>query len=350
MKTKLFITLFGLMVYSLNIIAQQPYNPYKSIGKEANVLTLSNGKYDEFFDTDSLEVIGSAVLNTRTMKVIGFITQDTLYSEATLEPEIVSRWLSPDPLARKFPYESPYGAFANNPILYTDPDGRAVRAANAEALSLMYALFSTFNTKIDGQSATGLELFGLSSKDQNDPLFKTSDVKQFQDLLNRSSLTKEQKSQATSLFTVLSASDVVEVGIVNEATTLNQGSGTENSSTTPPVYLTTANKQADALLDKTLRGDATNTEIRSTLLNQETSGKLGDNEAYGYFKNSEDYAPVGAVKGILLINDNGTLNNAFTYDFGNENTGKNSGTARDAIKQGLIKFSESKEFKKEYTK
>jgi|GEM_PF-1812226 len=102
----------------------QTYNPYQSIGREARVLTLSNGKYEEFFDTDTLEVIGSAILNTKTMKVIGFVVPDTLYSEANLEPELVSRWLSPDPLAAKYPELSPYHSFANNPILYVDEDGR----------------------------------------------------------------------------------------------------------------------------------------------------------------------------------------------------------------------------------
>ena len=35
----------------------------------------------------------------------------------------VGRWLSLDPLMAKFPHMSPYAAFDNNPILYTDPYG-----------------------------------------------------------------------------------------------------------------------------------------------------------------------------------------------------------------------------------
>ena len=37
----------------------------------------------------------------------------------------MQRFLSVDPLAAKFPYQSPYAAFDNNPINKTDPDGRA---------------------------------------------------------------------------------------------------------------------------------------------------------------------------------------------------------------------------------
>ena len=111
------ITLFG---------QNDVFNPFEKFDKDVEVLTLSNGVYDEFFDTDSIEIIGSAVLNTNTMKIIGFIEYDTLYSEATLEPELVSRWLSLDPLARKYPELSPYNFVANNPILYVDPDGREI--------------------------------------------------------------------------------------------------------------------------------------------------------------------------------------------------------------------------------
>jgi len=109
------------------------HNPYKSLGKKAEILTLSDGLYQEFFDTDSIEIIGSAILNTNTMQVVGFVEYDTLYSEATLEPEVVSRWLSPDPLAVKYPEMSPYHFVKNDPIIYIDPDGRENKYALAWA-------------------------------------------------------------------------------------------------------------------------------------------------------------------------------------------------------------------------
>ncbi|MBI1836639.1 MAG: hypothetical protein HYR91_05175 [Flavobacteriia bacterium] len=42
----------------------------------------------------------------------------------------LGRWLSLDPLMRKFPWQSPYCAFDNNPIYYTDPYG--LSATNGE--------------------------------------------------------------------------------------------------------------------------------------------------------------------------------------------------------------------------
>lgn len=99
------------------------YNPYERFGEKIDILTLSNGQFDEFFDLDSVEIIGSAVLNTNTMQVIGFIEIDTIYSEATLEPEIVSRWMSPDPMAAIYPMDSPYMFAGNTPVMAIDVDG-----------------------------------------------------------------------------------------------------------------------------------------------------------------------------------------------------------------------------------
>jgi len=36
------------------------------------------------------------------------------------------KFLSLDPLYNKYPNISPYAAFANNPVIYIDPDGRVV--------------------------------------------------------------------------------------------------------------------------------------------------------------------------------------------------------------------------------
>lgn len=144
------ICLFLFSFWFLSLKAQntgQPYHPYQKFGDtKIKVLTLSNGKYNEFFDTDTIEIIGSAVLNTKTMKVIGFVEKDTTYSEATLDPTVVSRWLSPDPLAAKYPSLSPYNFTANNPILFIDPDGRDIVIRNkTDQANYKAALALVFN-------------------------------------------------------------------------------------------------------------------------------------------------------------------------------------------------------------
>ena len=99
-------------------------NPFESLGaKNIKVLTLSNGKYNEFFDNDTIVQIGTVLFNTVTNQVVAFVKTDTSYSEANLKPEITSRWLSPDPLAHQFPAWSPYNYVSDNPILNIDKLG-----------------------------------------------------------------------------------------------------------------------------------------------------------------------------------------------------------------------------------
>ena len=110
----------------LTIQAQnEPVNPFEEFGYTPKIATLSKGKYVEFYDQDSIVQISHALFNVNTMKLVGFVQYDTTYSEATLEPEVISRFLSPDPLTSEFPSWSPYNYAADNPIRYIDKDGLA---------------------------------------------------------------------------------------------------------------------------------------------------------------------------------------------------------------------------------
>ena len=100
--------------------APQPFEDY---GYKVKTLTLSKGKYQEFFDQEETTEIGSVVFNRMTNSITHFITYDTVRSEATLEPEIISRWISPDPLADERLNVSPYNFVQNNPIVRIDPTG-----------------------------------------------------------------------------------------------------------------------------------------------------------------------------------------------------------------------------------
>lgn len=103
----------------------QAGNPFKKFGYTPKIHTLSKGKYLEFHDLDSVVRIGSFSYHVKNKTITGYTQYETRYSEATLRPEIISRWFSPDPLSEEFPSWSPYNFVKNNPIRFIDPDGRA---------------------------------------------------------------------------------------------------------------------------------------------------------------------------------------------------------------------------------
>ena len=86
---------------------------------------MSKGKYLEFHDLDSIVKIGSFSFHVKKKQITGYSVQETKFSEATLRPEIISRWFSPDPLSDEFTSWTPYHFVHNNPINLIDPDGRA---------------------------------------------------------------------------------------------------------------------------------------------------------------------------------------------------------------------------------
>lgn len=94
---------------------------FKQHGFDKEPLTLSNGNYKEFFNNDEVVQIGSVLLNTKTKKMIAFVEEDNTKTKYLAEHS--SRWLSPDPLAAKYPQVTPYVFCGNNPILFVDPNG-----------------------------------------------------------------------------------------------------------------------------------------------------------------------------------------------------------------------------------
>ena len=114
--------LFQALVFLFLVISTIAF----SKGNKKKALTLTNGQYEEFFDTDSIEQIGSVLYNVNTQKIEGFTETSNEEDEVLISPNIISRWLSLDPLASKYPSISPYVFVANNPILYVDPDGKQI--------------------------------------------------------------------------------------------------------------------------------------------------------------------------------------------------------------------------------
>lgn len=119
MKKLFYVLLIGLFCTDLSA---QNNNPFASIGKQGKILTLSHGKYVEVYSNDSLQRIGAVVMNMNTGKVQEYL--DVRETEPVIEPKLLTRWYSLDPMASQSPSKSPYNFCSNNPINKIDPDGR----------------------------------------------------------------------------------------------------------------------------------------------------------------------------------------------------------------------------------
>lgn len=103
----------------------QSANPFAKYGYKAKVATLSNGKYLEVHDLDSIVTIGTIRWNVARQKIVGDIKIDTLNIDAQPIGDIAGRWISMDPLSEEFTNWSPYTFVNNNPLKFNDPTGMA---------------------------------------------------------------------------------------------------------------------------------------------------------------------------------------------------------------------------------
>jgi len=155
------LLLISFFNVTCNLYAQNPFSSLGIKDEEVPILSISKGKYQEIITNDTLVKVGNVVVNTVTGRVEYFIRIDTVRSEASMEPQIVSRWLSPDPIFKA--YESPYAAMSNNPILFTDPDGRDPidpRTGKPSRISLVNSVVvaNTYDPKIHLTTKQDVEL------------------------------------------------------------------------------------------------------------------------------------------------------------------------------------------------
>jgi hypothetical protein len=120
MKRFIIITITFTVLLFNQIIAQ---NPFKKFGVEVGVITLSKGKYIEFIPYDSIQHIGSVVINIKTGHIIELINTDSIELGYNYRPDVASRWMSPDPLTEERNNWTPYNYCSNNPVNKIDPNG-----------------------------------------------------------------------------------------------------------------------------------------------------------------------------------------------------------------------------------
>lgn len=116
------ISLYSVL-FCATINISQAQNPFASIGKKTKpMLTLSNGRYEEHFENDSIRQVGSVMVNIKSEKIVAFV--DRKEQSNKIHAQTTSRFLSIDPLARSFPWNSPYSYAENRPIDGIDLDGK----------------------------------------------------------------------------------------------------------------------------------------------------------------------------------------------------------------------------------
>jgi hypothetical protein len=173
---------------------QQPFIQY---GYKVKVTTLSNGKYVEYFDQDTIVQIGTVLLNRRSGKIVSFVAYDTTLGEYSLKPELISRWMSPDPLAHEFSSESPYNFGFNNPVRFVDPDGRAPWDIIIQGSEKQTA-FNELQASVQGQLNLSMDASGKVTYTQVGEGKLSKDAQQLTNAINNSSIVINVTAENTT--------------------------------------------------------------------------------------------------------------------------------------------------------
>jgi RHS repeat-associated protein len=104
--------------------------PFKQYNYNVQIVNGGDGQNSEAFDTEEVVRIGTVELNRFTGKILKFID----YTEDEIPDEVISRmydpalgrWWEIDPKSEKYYSLAPYNYAANNPILFSDPNGEEI--------------------------------------------------------------------------------------------------------------------------------------------------------------------------------------------------------------------------------
>lgn len=247
----------GILLMVSSIHAQ---DVFRNHGFDKEMLTLSKGKYKEVFTNDDVVQIGTVLLNTKNNEVIKFLEEGS--PELFYKEEYSSRFLTIDPLAEKFPWQSPYIYCSNNPVNRIDPTGMADFWYNGKVIGndgvdngLIYAIktteksFGSENEQVDGA--------GLSKKDLKSTLSfieeNSGNAKAFQNngIAYTNSIAIEPSSEARQSMVNEVSRDNGRGG-TSEANNREYGGTISNGVVTVATPGSVANPQRDATADISL--------------------------------------------------------------------------------------------------
>lgn len=130
-----------------------PIDPHRK-----HYTSLYGGLFQEVFETREFEPYGHFTFQTSTNKIsvmdttaqTGFLIDPVAFAYdfgARMYDARLGIFTSTDPLAHKFPWQSPYSAFANNPIMFIDADGREPVKPEVTSLSGLIKVLSSKDVK-----------------------------------------------------------------------------------------------------------------------------------------------------------------------------------------------------------
>lgn len=115
-----------IAVITIVISYGQNNNPYAVFGHNSTVEYKSSqpGELLYIKNQDTGSRVKALSLNAGKRELLLLGENDEVIQKLEVEPQQFLRWLSTDPLASKYPNESPYLFCGGSPIMYIDPDGR----------------------------------------------------------------------------------------------------------------------------------------------------------------------------------------------------------------------------------
>jgi len=127
----------------------------------------------------------------------------------------LGRWLSLDPLAKKYPSMSPYDFVGNSPLIYIDPDGRKLKPTNINSKNIIKESYARiFSGELEEiGSNMGFNNEGIWTYNKK-PALTPSEAKK---IIKNSNLSRDEKLTAMAYLNAAKTERVYEIQVGYES-------------------------------------------------------------------------------------------------------------------------------------